>query len=229
VRHELARSPDERWDLTRTKVPEVEGCQKVDLIGNGPRENRNVFGVRLVSHALDERRGGRGDDGNCGVQDQPKWGGCSGQFCQEISFSLVYHVLGGQARQKSQFRQSEQNVARASGGSRSGNKDIGIAKDADLSGSVQIYFTGASEHCRVSFGEGEPSLGGLRLQGPLLVAIVRSWQPAWERLGLSARAGLSHRGQAPSGCPRRRGSTLREVSPEASTFRVDESALWSLA
>ena len=118
-------------------MPEVEGCQKVDLIGNGRRENGNVFGVRLVSHALDERRGRRGDDGHCGVQDQPKWGGRGGQFCQEISFNFVYHVLGGQARHKSQFRQLEQNVARASGGGRSGNEDISIAKDADLSGSVQ--------------------------------------------------------------------------------------------
>ena len=93
----------------------------------------------------------------------------------------------------------------------------------------KIRFTGASEHCHASFGEGEPSLGGLRLQGPLLVAIVRFQQLAWERLGFSARAGLSHRGQAPSGCPQRRGSTLREVSPGASTSRVDESALWSVA
>ena len=133
MRHELTRSPDERWDLTRTKVPEVEGCQKVDPIGNRRRENRNVFGVRLVSHALDERRWWRGDEGNRNLQDQPKRGDCGGQFCQEVSFSFVYRVLGGQARQKSQFCQLEQNVARSSGGSRSGNEDISIAKDTDSS------------------------------------------------------------------------------------------------
>ena len=103
MRHEFARSPDQRWDLTRTKVPDVEGCQKVDVIGNCRGENRNVFGVRLVRHALDERRGG-GDDGHCGFQDQLKSGGRGGQFCQEVSFNFVYRVLGGQARHKSQFR-----------------------------------------------------------------------------------------------------------------------------
>ena len=177
----------------------------------------------------DEEGGGRGDDGHCGFQDQLKSGGRGGQFCQEVSFGFVYRVLGGQAGHKSQFRQLEENVARASGGSRSGNEHISIAKDTDMSCGVQVRFTGAPEHCRAWFGEGEPSLGGLRQPGPLLIAIVRFWQPAWKRLGLSARAGLFHRGQAPSGCPHRRGGTLREVSPGGSTSRVGKSALWLLA
>jgi len=132
MRHEFARSPDQRWDLTRTKVPDVEGCQKVDVIGNCRGENRNVFGVRLVCHALDKRRRGRRDDDHCGFQDQLKCGGRGGQFCQEVSFGFVYRVFGGQARHKSQFRQLEQNVARASGGSRSGNEDISTALDTGL-------------------------------------------------------------------------------------------------
>lgn len=47
--HEFARSPDQRWSLTRPEVPDVEGCQKVGLIGNRRGENRHVFGVRWSS------------------------------------------------------------------------------------------------------------------------------------------------------------------------------------
>ncbi len=57
--HDFARSPDQRWNLTRTEVPNVEGCQKVGLVGNRRGENRHVFGVRLVIQTLDERRSGR--------------------------------------------------------------------------------------------------------------------------------------------------------------------------
>lgn len=75
------------------KVADVKGRQKVGLTGNGRGENRNIFGVRLASHALNKRRGCRRDDGHCGFHDQPKRGDCGGEFCREISFDFVDCVL----------------------------------------------------------------------------------------------------------------------------------------
>jgi hypothetical protein len=45
---EFAWSPDQRREIPRLKVPDIEGCQKVGLISYRSGENRNVFGVRLT-------------------------------------------------------------------------------------------------------------------------------------------------------------------------------------
>ena len=57
---EFTRSPDQRWNLARMKVPNIEGGQKVRLIGDSRGENRNIFGVCLAGHALDHSEEGGG-------------------------------------------------------------------------------------------------------------------------------------------------------------------------
>ena len=90
---EFARSPDQRWNLARMKVPNIEGGQKVGLIGDSRGENRNIFGVCLAGHALDHRRRRRRDDGHRGFQDQLKRCESGGQLSREVSFSFVDRVL----------------------------------------------------------------------------------------------------------------------------------------
>ena len=91
--HDFSRSPDQRCQLARMKVPNIEGGQKVGLIGDRSSENRNIFGVCLAGHAPDRRRRRRRDDGHRGFQDQLKRGQRSGQLCREVTFGFVDRVL----------------------------------------------------------------------------------------------------------------------------------------
>ena len=90
---EFARSPDQWRNLARMKVPNIEGGQKVGLIGDSRSENRNIFSVRLAGDALDHRRRRRRDDGPRGLHDQAKRCESGGQLCREGSFSFVDRVL----------------------------------------------------------------------------------------------------------------------------------------